>query len=190
MFSNLFKIYESEELTTKIFKSIYSDTDIKDIKLIINRVNPKEATCKGGLFLGHEPNNIRNAKTILLTDKLVTNENYNNVETLYEDVIDEVRKFVDLIFLKLAPSISLSSNFGIDPSYTQLAIRSCFRNEYLETYIEKGVNLKLQSKDVSKEDVIEETLFFYPIIGAINDLSNRICDMQQNENIVDKDKKV
>ena len=179
-----------EELTTKIFKSIYSDTDIKDIKLIINRVNPKEATCKGGLFLGHEPNNIRNAKTILLTDKLVTNENYNNVETLYEDVIDEVRKFVDLIFLKLAPSISLSSNFGIDPSYTQLAIRSCFRNESLETYIEKGVNLKLQSKDVSKEDVIEETLFFYPIIGAINDLSNRICDMQQNENIVDKDKKV
>ena len=167
-----------EKLTTKIFELIYSDTDKKDIKLIINTINPKEATCKGGLFLGHEPDNIRSTKAVLLTNKLVTNEVYSNVEALYEDVTDEVKKFVDFIFLKLAKSMSLSSNFGIDPSYTQLAL-DCF-NENLETYIEKGVNLKLQSKDVSKEDVIEETLFFYPIIGAINDLSNRICDMNMN----------
>lgn len=165
-----------EELTTRIFKSVYSDKDIKDVRLIINSVNPKEATCKGGLFLGHEPNDIRSAKAILLTNKLVTNETYSSVKDLYEDVIGEVRKFVDLIFLKLARDMSLSSNFGIDPSYVQLALK-CFETKYLETYIEKGVNLKLQSKDVGKEDTIEETLFFYPIIGAINDLSNRICDM-------------
>lgn len=167
-----------ETLTSKIFKLIYSDEDIKPIKLIINTVNPKEATCKGGLFLGHEPENIRNKKAILLTNKLVTNETYNDVTTLYENTIDEVRKFVDFLFLKLAngKDVSLSNDFGINSNYKNLAIE-CF-NENLETYIEKGVNLKLQSKDVSKEDIIEETLFFYPIIGVINDLSNRICDMQ------------
>ena len=43
-------------------------------------------------------------------------------------------------------------------------------------YICRGVRLKLDTSDVSLDDKLEETLFFYPIIGVINDLSNRICE--------------
>ena len=74
--------------------------------------------------------------------------------------------------IRLPRVISLNSEFGIENESIKLAV-NCF-NKDLVTYIEKGVNLKLNTKDVSKEDIIEEPLFFYPIIGVINDLSEQI----------------
>ena len=167
-----------ERLTTAIFKLIYNDVDIvKDIKLILNSVNPKEATCKGGLFLDHEPDNVNEVKTILLADKLINDETYRNVSALYDVVIEEVQQFADFLVLKLAKerTISLSGDFGIDPSYMTMVIDSF--NGDLRTFIEKGVESKLNSHDVGVEDKIEETLFFYPIIGVMNELSDKICNL-------------
>lgn len=163
-----------ELLTTKIFSLIYND-DIKNINLIINNKNPKEATCKGGLFLTNVPTNITNVKSVLLgvnkTD-LVEDQKYNDVSAFYDDIVREVKTFMNFIALKIPKSISLSGEFGIEQKYIRLAVE-CF-NKDLVPYIENGVNLKFQSKDVSREDIIEESLFFYPIIGVINDLSEQI----------------
>ena len=95
----------------------------------------------------------------------------------FSKVVDEVQKYADLLMLKIAKdkSISLSGDFGIDPSSLRLAI-SCF-NENLSTYIEKGIASKLASGDVGQDDQIEETLFFYPIIGVMNNLSDKICEL-------------
>ena len=167
-----------ERLTTAIFKLIYNDIDVvKDIKLILNSVNPKEATCKGGLFLEHEPDNVNEVKTILLADRLINDETYRNVSSLYDTVIEEVQQFADFLVLKLAKerTISLSGDFGIDPSFMTMVIDSF--NGDLRTFIEKGVESKLNSHDVGLEDKIEETLFFYPIIGVMNELSDKICNM-------------
>lgn len=167
-----------ERLTTAIFKLIYNDVDIvKDIKLILNSVNPKEATCKGGLFLDREPDNVNEVKTILLADNLINDETYRNVSSLYDVVIEEVQQFADFLVLKLAKerTISLSGDFGIDPSYMTMVIDSF--NGDLRTFIEKGVESKLNSHDVGLEDKIEETLFFYPIIGVMNELSDKICNI-------------
>lgn len=167
-----------ERLTTVIFKLIYNDIDLEnDVKLIINSDNPKEATCKGGLLLDQEPDNINQAKAILLTDTLRENETYRDAEKLFDKVVDEVQIFADFLMLKIAKdkSISLSGDFGIDPSSLKLAI-GCF-NENLSTYIENGIASKLASGDVGLDDQIEEPLFFYPIIGVINSLSDKICDL-------------
>ena len=75
----------------------------------------------------------------------------------------------------MANEISFYNEFGIDKTSFQLA-DDCF-NEDLKVYIEKGIELKIASGDVSKDDKIEETLFFYPIIGVMNDLSHRICNL-------------
>ena len=168
-----------EKLTRHIFKLVY-DSDIdKDIKLILNSENPKEATCKGGLFLSHEPTNIESAKSILLgvsRNLLCESETYADAQTMYDDVVKDVRAYFNFIALKLAriQGFSLSNEFGIDKQHLDLAAK-CF-NENLSTYVEKGVRLKLDTSDVSLDDKLEETLFFYPIIGVINDLSNRICE--------------
>lgn len=164
-----------ELLTSKIFGEIYGEDVIKNINLIINSTNPKEATCKGGLFLDEQPISVSNAKTVLLgidSSTMVSDQKYADVPQLYEKIESEVIKFMDFITLVLPNKIKLSNEFGIDTKSIDLAIE-CF-NKDLKTYIEKGVNLKLDSKDVSREDIIEEPLFFYPIIGVINDLSEQI----------------
>ncbi len=163
-----------ELLTTKIFSLVF-EADIHNINLIINSKNPKEATCKGGLFLTQVPTDVSTVKSVLLgTNKtnLVDNQKYGEVPAMYDEIVKEVKSFMDFIALRIPRSISLNSEFGIEQKSIQLAV-SCF-NKDLKTYIEKGVNLKLDSQDVNKDDVIEESLFFYPIIGVINDLSEQV----------------
>ncbi len=164
-----------ELLTSKIFDIIYG-TDVKGINLIINSKNPKEATCKGGLFLDRQPITISGAKSVLIgsdATTLVDTQKYEDVPILYDNIVKEVKKFMDFITLRIPnKGVSLANEFGIDNKSIDLAVE-CF-NKDLKTYIEKGVEMKLASKDVSKEDVIEEPLFFYPIIGVINDLSEQI----------------
>ena len=163
-----------ELLTTKIFEVIYG-TDVKGINLIINSKNPKEATCKGGLFLEKQPISVTDAKSVLLgsdSTTLVSDQKYADVPMLYDNIVKEVKKFMDFITLRIPKLVSLTNEFGIDQRSLRLAVDSF--NKDLRTYIEKGVDLKLASNDVSKDDVIEEPLFFYPIIGVINDLSEQI----------------
>ncbi|MGM9799848.1 MAG: hypothetical protein ACI30M_04105 [Muribaculaceae bacterium] len=170
-----------EKLTSILFMHIHGG-DARRINLIIDENNPKEATCKGGLFLDNEPE-LDDAKSVLLGDNslaLVSNETYSSIgEELYKKVEEEVINFMDLIVIKLPnpliPNhVSLSQEFGIDEiNFKRLAKESFNKN--LRTYVEKGISLKLDSKDVVEADIIEETLFFYPIIGVINDLSEKIC---------------
>lgn len=163
-----------EKLTKVIFGLIYHE-DVSRINLIVNKENPKEATCKGGLFLANEPSNIKEAKAVLLADDLIVDQTYKDAADLYENVVDEVKNFSNFLVLKLPREVSLNGDFGIDPSVLSL-VRDCF-NENLYTYIEKGVNSKIASGEVGLEDKIEEPLFFYPIIGVMNSLSDKICEL-------------
>lgn len=168
-----------ETLTTRIFTCIY-DVDIStDIKLIINSDNPKEATCKGGLLLKQPSVNVNNVKDVLLGTKgndLVDKQTYENIPIYYDNIVNEVRSFWDFIFLTIPNKIPLNNEFGIDQQSISLAT-DCF-NRDLKTYIQKGVDMKLASTEISKNDIIEESLFFYPIIGIINDLSESIFKKQ------------
>lgn len=167
-----------ESLTTDIFSLIYDQDGIAKINLIINTTNPKEATCKGGLFLTTVPANVNSVKSVLLgIDKttLVKEQMiYKEISSdVYDRVVREVKEFMNFIFIRLkSKSNTLSSQFGIDQESIKLAV-DCF-NQDIKSYIEKGVDLKLKSKEVSNEDTIEESLFFYPIIGVINNLSEKI----------------
>ena len=164
-----------EKLTTCVFKLIYGKDVERPIKLLINSINPKEATCKGGLFLQQVPQDLDETKVIMLADKLITNETYHDAGNIKDQIANEVADFNDFISIQLANEISFYNEFGIDKTSFQLA-DDCF-NEDLKVYIEKGIELKIASGDVSKDDKIEETLFFYPIIGVMNDLSHRICNL-------------
>lgn len=165
-----------KKLTEHIFRLVF-DPDINpDINLIINTDNPKEATCKGGLFLNSQRSDIEDLKCILITkDTLCDVETYADVSGMYDDIVRDVRAYFNFIALKLAniQGFSLSNEFGIDKKQISIA-SECF-NYTLSTYVEKGVDLKIGTSDVSMEDKLEEPLFFYPIIGVINDLCNRIC---------------
>ena len=74
----------------------------QDLVQILNSENPKEATCKGGLFLSHEPTNIESAKSILLgvsRNLLCESETYADAQTMYDDVVKDVRAYFNFIAL-------------------------------------------------------------------------------------------
>lgn len=165
-----------ETLVATIFSLVYK-ADVKAINLIINSNNPKEATCKGGLFLAQQQIDVNIAKTVLLgisDSRICTEEKYCDVPKMFADVVKEVKSFMDFITLKVPKHISLNNTFGIDNDSVRLAVE-CF-NKDLAAYIQSGINLKIEAKDVSGDDIIEEPLFFYPIIGVMNDLSQQICN--------------
>ena len=173
-----------QRLTKKIFSLVY-DEDATNINLILNSDNPKEATCKGGLFMSEMPSGVSNTKEVLLgtnrTD-LVKSQKYADVdEEMLNSVKEQVWDFFDAITIKIPKSdvISLKNDFGIDEEYVRLAGK-CFNRNDLKTYITKGVKLKYLANAVSKDDIIEESLFFYPIIGVMNDISNDICEKINN----------
>lgn len=167
-----------ETLVANIFGLVYKE-DVKGINLIINSNNPKEATCKGGLFLAQQPINVNVAKTVLLgvsDSKVCTEEKYNDAPAMFADVVKEVKSFMDFITLRLPRRISLNNVFGIDNNSIRMAVE-CF-NKDLSAYIQSGIDLKIEAHDVGNDDIIEEPLFFYPIIGVMNDLSLQICKNQ------------
>ena len=128
------------------------------------------------MFLAQQPINVNIAKTVLLgvsDSKVCTEEKYSDAPAMYADVVKEVKSFMDFITLRLPRRISLNNVFGIDNNSINLAVE-CF-NKDLAAYIQSGIDLKIESHDVSTDDVIEEPLFFYPIIGVMNDLSLQIC---------------
>ncbi len=173
-------------LNQTIFRLVY-EADVA-INYISAGKEPKEATCKGGLMIGNPPANVDGLKTVLLgTDKqvIVDTQKYGGVEQFYPSVIQEVFDFLDFFTLRIPRSgISLKNLFGIDDQSIALT-KSVFGNSSnLKGYLDTGIGQKLNSGDVTKNDTIEESLFFYPVMGILNDLSEQIyANSQPNQPI-------
>ena len=54
----------------------------------------------------------------------------------------------------------------------EIAKKTCF--ERLEIYTEVG--WKLKRKEITDSELINESLFFYPLVGMFKDLTDAICD--------------
>ena len=75
--------------------------------------------------------------------------------------------------------MSFLNNFGIENKSLEIAKIVCKKD--IGTFIKEGLNEKLQ--EVSIDDTVEETLFFYPLNGILNALSTEICETNINNNI-------
>lgn len=171
-----------EEFTILIFEKIYGQPYNPDgLSIIHNTLNPKEATCKGGISnqVGQEYSDIEKTKAVLLNHEngiFVKNEKYKNInndDTIIKTV-EEVKKYIEFTF-ELNNQFSFKNNFGSDHKSFELAKNICFKD--LEAYTKNGLTKKLE--EASLDDPIEETLFFYPIIGMLNALTSTICGNSQ-----------
>lgn len=165
-----------EKLTRKIFETIYDQDSVK-IQLVFNSKNPKEATCKGGLILKKQPEDVLDCKAILLGKDgrtLADEVCYDKVKDEYENVKQEVGDFFDKVLREIPQDgLNLRDLFGIDGEYVELA-RQVMNASDRVSFIEKGVKIKRDAGEITDSMNVEETLFFYPIIGIINQLSEKI----------------
>ena len=178
-----------EKFTKHIFEKVYGEEyNSNDLDIILNNNNPKEATCKGGFF---DNGNLTFGnifkKNIVLhsngTDALIENKegiDYNTQDS-YEAIdkeyinktVDENRKFLDFFF-DLLPFFN-QEGYKLNDDSIAIAKNICYKR--LDVYAENGWRQKKQ--EINNSDKIQETLFFYPLVGMLNQLIDAIYKNQK-----------
>lgn len=167
-----------EKFTKKIFEKVYGQKYPSDGLTILQNVeNPKEVTCKGGLAnpIKQDYEDIASTRIVYKSandgmNEFVVNETYTDVDESYlKKTVDEVKTFIQFVF-DLNNDFSFKNNFDSSESSLNIAKEECMRD--LLTYTKNGLENK--KKEVSDSDIIEETLFFYPLNGMMNALISAI----------------
>lgn len=149
------------------------------IKGITDDAAPKEATCKGGLMT--DGNIDDREKSVILQaagDKFADlSQEYRTISKEYEkETVNEVASFFDFILVDMCREFNFSKMFQMTQTSLALAKEVCKQN--LDTFLDKA----LDAHRTEENKQLEETLFFYPIKGALNALSNKIyMNLHANE---------
>lgn len=142
--------------------------------------NPKEATCKGGLVPSE---NADEPQTILLKnsngDMVNSSDKYSSIDELYKnDVVGSVKELLKTMFDVIPKYFNLDDMFGISKKSLQIAQNVCKNDFDLFTYLEKGIIMS-NAESGDPDNIIEETLSFYPIKGVMQTISTEIFKTKQ-----------
>jgi hypothetical protein len=164
---------------------------------------PKEITCKGGLKMPHKQDingttvdittsigkveygkyidsikatllgdveDTMIAETVLMYDILKNPEQRKKLE---DGIIEEYGKFIELFF-SINKECSFTNEFGVSPASFQIAKEILQNNGDVRMYLNAGIKDKLDYLGNNTNVEIEESFFFYPLIGGINKLAYEI----------------
>ena len=169
-----------------IFERVF-DKEYPSVGLEILRPDqPKMLTCKGGLTISAnellERTQVKAMSRILLGVDGETfvdeKSDFNGIdqEKLRSAVVDEVNRFIDFTFA-LGEEFSFYDNFGVDLSIVEEVKQLCRKD--LRNYLDCGIKAWQENEDAAAgTSKIEETLFFFPIIGMINSVMREIYNMK------------
>ena len=167
-----------EKFTKKIFEKVYGEKYPADGLTILQNVNnPKEVTCKGGLSnpIYQEYEDMASMKMVYKAVQedgvaFVNGDTYSSIDDAYiQKTVDEAKNFVNFV-VDLNREFSFKNNFDSSEVSLEIAKSECMRD--LATFTKNGLDIKRQ--EVSDNDVIEETMFFYPLNGMLNALISAI----------------
>ncbi len=174
---NYFKL-----IIESVFNSKY---DIKNDFEIVLVDNPKIITCKGGILNQQDQDfdNIDNLKCALIgidnTTLTDSNTQCKIDSSTEKNVVTQVEEFIDFMF-----NINEGNNnlfvfkFDCDPNILNYIKSVTTQN--LREYIKDGINQYKEeyAKFGGDSSTIEinSTLFFFPIIGMLNNITNKIAD--------------
>lgn len=168
-----------------IFDGVYGDS--KGTIEVMMEANPKIATCKGGIEKP-EPqpyDAIGNIKTVFVGNDFSHDDNqltYADIkDSTKADVVKSVEEFFKFLFdLHKNNQEFLVNSLSADSTIFNEVKEFCLGEEgkqLLQVSISKGVSNKRQSDGVNDDTPIEETLFFYPLVGLLHDLAFQIGKM-------------
>lgn len=186
-----------------IFDKVYGDN--KGTIEVMMESNPKIATCKGGIrYLNGDVNlkfDDESSEAATLTEyekmdkirSVIVGNNfdledidghikYGDVTNqLSKDVIASVKEFFKFLFdLHKDNKEFLTNKLGADNSLYNTVKEFCLGEEgkqILEVSLSKGYKKKLEEVNEDKEKQLEDTLFFYPLVGLLHDLALKISNI-------------
>jgi hypothetical protein len=168
------------DLSKMIFEDVYQDQkfDSDGLNIETEKEMPKEVTCKGGLMTKPEDIaiDVRDIRATLtcLEDRGIHKLTYDALdETSRADITSFVKGF-NSSFLKLHSRYSFNDYF--DVSKRSLEVVRAEINKHLRDYLEEGLEYnRKMDEGVTDEKDVEESLFFYPLIGTINNLIGQLA---------------
>lgn len=190
--ANIFRLLDAdvnlvyiEKLAKDIFEKVYSPTAYHEEGLdFVMTENPKEATCQGGIRVLQNKTNLSEVDNIVLIgDKnpdfmsnlngqkhpprqIVKQGDLDQKGTI-ESVVEEIQHFIKTLF-DLCTEKGHFSNFEIKTGrlaeYKRILLRDA------ETNLEKGRGYR-KEMIIGQDEPVEETLFFYPLVGGIYELT-------------------
>ncbi len=139
--------------------------------------NPKEITCKGGLLCNNFTG-IDDIKTVLLGDNKntiipetkITYKEINN-DIILNNVLQEVELFIDKFF-GWNEQFNYYNKFGANPAIFE-ELKSIIKQD-LYMRMKDGLNEKLLEVQDNSNIPLEETLFFYPLVGVLHKMAQNI----------------
>lgn len=168
----------------KVFKKNYHKSGLS---IIPPGSNPKVATCKGGFHLSqpYDYQSILNKKVVLHsngTSQVINMSNstdsdkYKSINDEYlVKTVEEVIEFLNFVFDNL--SFFTNKGYQLNSESIKTAKENCIQK--LSIYAECGWKLKM--KEAEEDELINESLFFYPLVGMLKELTDAICDQVKRE---------
>lgn len=171
-------------LSKTIFENVYNQKyDTDGLSIETEKEMPKEVTCKGGLMLNAEDLAI-DIRTIKATHTCLSGVEKLTYEQLDETAKAKIANYVgefNKFFFNLNAQFSFADYFNVTAKSMEI-----FKEElskHLRYYLEEGLEFNKKLDEIAIDDKeIEETLFFYPLIGAINNLSTHLSQLTQVNN--------
>ena len=170
-----------ESFTKIIFEKVFQTPYLEDGLTIHQEIEfPKEVTCKGALLEEKIDVDQEKIKEVLVGTKepkliKTTSINYsdvNNDQSIKKDVIEEVKEFFKLIFEIDSNEFSFSRKFDSNPAHID-KYKEIIKKD-LEDKLNDGLKEKEKELYGNKNAELEETLFFYPLVGVLNNLAFEI----------------
>lgn len=166
-------------LTESVFASILGTANLQ----IKKHLNPKEVTAKGSLYyiIDYEGDaSIDMQRKVLLGDEdntLISSEDdfsYSNLnDEKYSNVLEEYLNFIRF-FESLNKKMNFRNNFGFSVDEFKKHKKLLTDRDKVLEFIKIGVQHKIEQLNNQENEPIEETLFFYPLIGMLNLLAYEI----------------
>ena len=172
-----------DQLTQAVFERVYGERyDADGFSVVMEKKEPKQITCRGALMQVRDSRGCAQvAELNRLMDSFDSSLKYNysmisKEKLVYDDmdnaeirteIVEQVRHFNDF-FCRLCEDIKVVDRFLVD--YNSLQRFKELMNKNLEHHLVNGwrfVNRNQESKNGNEE--IEDTVFFYPIIGSIRE---------------------
>ena len=172
-----------DQLTQAVFERVYGERyDADGFSVVMEKKEPKQITCRGALMQVRDSRGCAQvAELNRLMDSFDSSLKYNysmisKEKLVYDDmdnaeirteIVEQVRRFNDF-FCRLCEDIKVVDRFLVD--YNSLQRFKELMNKNLEHHLVNGwrfVNRNQESKNGNEE--IEDTVFFYPIIGSIRE---------------------
>ncbi|MBR6520615.1 MAG: hypothetical protein IKT77_06510, partial [Paludibacteraceae bacterium] len=145
--------------------------------------NPKEATAKGGLEATNEQAIVSPELIVLMgsdNQTFASNETFDTITDEQKNaIIKNVKDFIRFI-PTLNTKQTLGNIYNLDVKIFDDVIGICEKN--LDGYLDLGIDKvkKLLSQDTTKTNDITESLFFYPIVGMLNNLAQELYELDVN----------